>query len=722
MIFSELIPLTAALVNFVLTILVMSRGLRSTVSRVYLLWGLSLTIWNFGTFLMFHVKSAESALFWARLLQFGVIFLPITLAHLCLLIGHIKVSRFFYLGYALHTALALSNCTSFFIAGVRDVGYAYYAIAGYGFWILAGTYTIPAITVYLLYQKRKSLPPSHQRRLFNMTMAVGTLIFFGINDSLPILGVYEYPLLHFKIFPFGSAAAIFYGIIVGYSVLQHHLLDIHVTLSQIAARLVRFLFLFLIGLSLLLIITVFAPKGEFTTFSFVSALAVLMASAITASIFFPRVFGGGDEALERRILGDRFEYHDQVQTLIQTMRSVPEPQVLLEELQSLLLNTIKVRSYQLILLDETTRGFTLYYSHPPRPLVQLTDLRIDSPVFRFFQQSHADYLSCNSMYHTGRETDLQSNARQQLDSFEPEFCFPFFSGDDLVGLMLLGSKTNGDLFTPHDLRLLTTLTQELSLLLNQVRLRNQLQIAHEQDLLGRMSRGLAHDLNNLLTPVQTLLQLFQENKGNRDTVDELLPVALRNLLTVRSYVNEALFFSRAATLKTTPGALDDTIREASALVQTAAETKNIAITFNPDSRAEIDMDAVLIKRLLCNLLSNAVDASRPGSQITIQLGLLPKTEMSRDWFRLQIIDQGDGISPENLKRVFTPYFTTKNTGDGKRGFGLGLAIARNIVHLHGGNLSIASKEKKGTTVQVDLPSKTNVNPSQSLNVDHAISA
>ena len=86
---------------------------------------------------------------------------------------------------------------------------------------------------------------------------------------------------------------------------------------------------------------------------------------------------------------------------------------------------------------------------------------------------------------------------------------------------------------------------------------------------------------------------------------------------------------------------------------------------------------------------------------------LPKTESNRDWYRLKVIDHGEGISPENLQRVFTPYFTTKNTGDGKRGFGLGLAIARKIVHLHGGNLSITSKEKKGTTVQVDLPSKLN---------------
>jgi signal transduction histidine kinase len=119
------------------------------------------------------------------------------------------------------------------------------------------------------------------------------------------------------------------------------------------------------------------------------------------------------------------------------------------------------------------------------------------------------------------------------------------------------------------------------------------------------------------------------------------------------------------------------------------------------------MDAVLIKRLVCNLLSNAIDASPAGSEVEARLTRLPKTEPNRDWNRLQIIDHGEGISSENLQRVFTPYFTTKNTGDGKRGFGLGLAIARKIVHLHGGNLSISSKEKKGTTVQVDLPSRLN---------------
>jgi signal transduction histidine kinase len=89
--------------------------------------------------------------------------------------------------------------------------------------------------------------------------------------------------------------------------------------------------------------------------------------------------------------------------------------------------------------------------------------------------------------------------------------------------------------------------------------------------------------------------------------------------------------------------------------------------------------------------------------LKIQVVKLPRTETTRDWIRVKIIDSGEGISSENLQRIFTPYFTTKNRGDGKRGFGLGLAISAQIVHLHGGNLSITSLEQKGTTVQIDLP-------------------
>ena len=117
------------------------------------------------------------------------------------------------------------------------------------------------------------------------------------------------------------------------------------------------------------------------------------------------------------------------------------------------------------------------------------------------------------------------------------------------------------------------------------------------------------------------------------------------------------------------------------------------------------MDEVLIQRMLSNLISNAIDASPEGSEIRVEIEQLVKTEAARDWLRLKVIDLGEGIPRENLDRVLTPYFTTKNRGDEGRGFGLGLAISHKIVSLHGGHLTIQSQLRKGTTVQIDLPSR-----------------
>ncbi len=115
------------------------------------------------------------------------------------------------------------------------------------------------------------------------------------------------------------------------------------------------------------------------------------------------------------------------------------------------------------------------------------------------------------------------------------------------------------------------------------------------------------------------------------------------------------------------------------------------------------IDEVLIQRLISNLVSNSLDASPAGSTIEIRVEPITLSGDATEWQRIKVIDSGSGISPDNLKRVLRPYFTTKIHGDENRGAGLGLAISQKIVQLHGGDLSIASEENQGTTVQVDLP-------------------
>lgn len=707
--FSELIPLTAAVTNLALTLFVLTRDLRSTLNRVYLLWGLSITVWNLGTFFMFSVEQESTARFWSAFLHYGVIFLPISLFHLSILIAQVKLPRWLPVLYVWFALLALTNVFGFFTAGVRSLGYAFYSVAGPGFWAFMVSYVVvTTATVFILYRKLGTLQRLHRARVKALLWANGILIGFGWNDILPIVGFDRYPFTNIAIFPFGSAAAIFYGIIVGYSVLQHHLLDIHVTLGKAAAHAVRLLFLFLIGLLLLLLLNVFRPS-EFTPFAFFGSLGVLLVSALVASIFFPRLFGKGDESLEQRILsdryGDRFEYHDKVRSFLQEVQFYNNADLLLNDLDALFVKTIRVRNYQIILLDESTHVFTVFRGHPKFPQAQLPELRADSPIFQLFQNTTATYLAFNLAYIMPGETEMEREARQLLKRFEPEFCFPFFSGDEPFGLLLIGEKTSGTPYTPNDLTLLTRLVKNLSLILNQIRLKKQVLLAEELELLGRMSRGMAHDLNNLLTPVSTFLQMTKEsaNGSAPGENDELIPICLRNVGTIQAYVKDALFFSQNHTVQIGPAQLDHLIHKVIELAEPKLKRRQVRAELPEYPPIVVEMDSVLMQRCLGNILSNAIDASPAGATVRIELQRLATTEAGREWVRIRIVDYGEGISRENLQRLTSAYFTTKDSGDENRGFGLGLAICRKIVHQHGGNLNIASEEKKGTAVTVDLP-------------------
>jgi signal transduction histidine kinase len=304
--------------------------------------------------------------------------------------------------------------------------------------------------------------------------------------------------------------------------------------------------------------------------------------------------------------------------------------------------------------------------------------------------------------HPGTD-EIERRGREMLNECDAEFCLPLVTGLDIFGLLLLGKKADDSPYTATDISLLCLLTQQLGLLINQIRLKNQILQAQESELLGRMSRGMAHDMNNLVTPVQTLMQLMAEGIPIEGLRDELLPLATRSIETLREYIREALFFSENARGDFKLGRLDMVLSEAVEITASRCEQKGIKVTLNAKTDALVEMDKSLIKRTVANVLNNAIDASNKGMEIHVELSALEKTEPDRNWYRVRIIDQGEGIPAADMQRIFTPYFTTKNRGDEQRGFGLGLSICRKVVQLHGGLLKITSAPKKGTTVFIDLP-------------------
>jgi signal transduction histidine kinase len=726
--FFQIAALTAAVVNLALSLFVYWQNTKAPLHRAYLVWGLGVVLWNASAFVMMYPGvSPGVALVSAKLLQFAIILAPLGLFTTSLLIAERPIPRI-VLGWVctLHAFFAGSLLAGdWFITGVHQIQItsksppqlAYWSEPGALFRVYLVSYTLLlGSSIVILYRAQRETHSLQRLRIRAMLVAILCIVSAGTNDLFPILAIAFagkselfpvlgevvqplYPLVRWNFVPLGNVAACVYMTIVAYSVLQHTLLDVHVTLSRMVAHFIRIGFILLVGLCQLLIVSTFADEKLFPNSAIWCALGVLAACAVIASVFFPRLFGAsGSEAFERKLLGDRFEYQDKVRSFIEHLPWYADLDLLMNDLHEIFQRSFRIESYQIILRDETKRTFGLFRAHPEDPARQLPEVKPQSAILRFFEWGKGEYLSLQRHHLRVAPGSIEREASEQLEELGAQFCFPLASQSEPFGLLLIGRKFSDEPFTATDINLLVALVKNMSLVVNQIRLKSQILQTQELDLLGRMSRGMAHDLNNLLTPVWTLLQLSGETGGFDD---ELLPVAQRNIKTMRAYIREALFFSENLRPDLQLGRLDLVIQQSVDLAR-ASRKKEVEVVSVTPGEVLIEMDEVLVQRLLANLISNAIDASRSNSQINVHLDRLGRSDEG-DWLRIRVVDQGEGIPKENLSRILKPYFTTKNRGDENRGFGLGLAICRKIVNLHGGNLSIASVLKKGTTVQVDLP-------------------
>ena len=714
MTFFSYVPLLGGVFNLALSIFVYASERRSRLNQVFFAWALSIAIWNLGTFALFQKQDAESAYRWAKLMQFGVIFIPVTMLHLCLLLTGRKPGKWLVFLYCFHGVLAVMNAFGWFISGVHFVGYAYYSTAGIGFRLYGLAFIQAFASIVLLWKKRATLPPGRRGSFNGILLAQALLVALGTNDLLPIYGQDHYPFTQIPIVPYGSLAAVAYGIMVGYSVFQHQLLDVRFALGRSGAYVVRFVFLALIAVQLNLIVATFAPPGQVTGFSFLSSVAVIVVAAMFTSFLFPKLLGGTFEKLEQKLMGDHFEYQDKIRAFVENSRWHTELDDLLADLHALLVNTLDLRGYSLILRDESSRSFSLARSHPDGGAAQIPELTNDSALFQFFLTAGRGFLTLGMGYVRGGKP-LEAAAREQIQGMPGVLAFPFLVGQQPLGILVVDEKRSGRTFTHTDIQLLSELTTNVALVINQVSLKDQLLQAKELDLLGRMSQGMAHDLNNLTTPVWTLLQLLTEGVSPEMLRTDLAPVAIRNIQTMRDYIREALFFSENLRPDLQTGRLDMLVQEVVEFARhNPRKGKEIGYSLRLAGDVLVEMDRVLIRRLISNLIANAVDASQPGGRIEVEISRLLKTDAERDWFRIRVTDHGSGIPSENLHRIFQPYFTTKKTGDEDRGFGLGLAICRKIASLHGGSLGVSSEVGKGTVVSLDLPNRHKI-----LKVPHA---
>jgi PAS domain S-box-containing protein len=231
-----------------------------------------------------------------------------------------------------------------------------------------------------------------------------------------------------------------------------------------------------------------------------------------------------------------------------------------------------------------------------------------------------------------------------------------------------------------------------------VRLEEQLQQREKLSSIGLLAAGVAHEINTPLTGVSSYTQMLLGMLADTDPKHALLQKIRRQTDRATGIVNNLLNFSR------TGGAtdfaevnlarvLDDTLQ----LLEPQLRQNRVELARAYDTELpRVYGNAGKLQQVFTNLLLNARDAIPDGGRITLRA----TTSDDRDALTVEVEDNGIGIAPENVARIYDPFFTTKGVG---RGTGLGLAVSYGIVQEHSGHIAVESAPGRGTTFRITLP-------------------
>jgi signal transduction histidine kinase len=220
--------------------------------------------------------------------------------------------------------------------------------------------------------------------------------------------------------------------------------------------------------------------------------------------------------------------------------------------------------------------------------------------------------------------------------------------------------------------------------------------------IGRLSAGVAHEINNPLTTILTSAMLIQEDLAKDDPAYEELQIVVNEALRCRKIVTSLLDFARQNQPQKKMQDLNQIVNQSVLLTQKQAAFKDITVQSKlAPAIPEQFLDKGQIQQALINLILNAIESTNADGSITVTT----THEKEKRVTRIDIQDTGAGMDQEQVGKIFEPFFTTKTSGTG-----LGLSITHGIIEQHDGTISVDSRKGEGTCFTIRLPINNDLPP------------
>ncbi len=218
---------------------------------------------------------------------------------------------------------------------------------------------------------------------------------------------------------------------------------------------------------------------------------------------------------------------------------------------------------------------------------------------------------------------------------------------------------------------------------------------------AKLVTGLVHEINNPLDAIINCIRTVRSGKLDRDRELEYLTLAEQELFRVTRLTKRLLGLAREDTPTLVDVNLNELVEKSLFFIDYRRRRNGVKLRRCLDaSLPAVRADPTSVLQVIVNLLQNAIEAMPEGGSLAVA------TTADAEWVRVSVSDTGCGISPENIGRIFYPFFTTKHLS----GTGLGLAISQTVAAQHQGGITVTSAVGKGSTFSLQLPRHSAMSP------------
>ena len=365
----------------------------------------------------------------------------------------------------------------------------------------------------------------------------------------------------------------------------------------------------------------------------------------------------------------------------------------------------------------------------------LPTLQIRQSALFIFGHSEVEALyKQNTQVHFTDETELRDLLLSSghfisfgRDSSAPtawvRLIIPLSVRDRTLGVWLLGRRDPDDYYPKSDITLLQDLANQIAPVIENFRLvekarsevrenrrlQQQLLQSQKMEAIGRLSAGVAHDFNNILSVIigysNLLLVQYPKDPRLQQSASNIRDAGNR----AATLTKQLLAFSRQQVLEPQVTDLNEIVADVEKMLRRLTSEDVALATELGESLARVRVDSGQMAQVIINLVVNARDAIVDGGSIHIETGSLAVEDPDDCPFKglptgayvtLSVTDDGSGIEPEILGRIFEPYFTTKEVG---KGTGLGLSMVYGIINQSKGHVFVDSELEKGSVFTICLP-------------------